>query len=139
MAGFFFSEARAGLILINWKNDMAELFSFETQADLIQEIISNDHFLFNILSEVQGQANQLKREPEMDPKMTPKMIQIWIHFGSPKSTKTIVIPCVFTWNGAPVFDPKMDSEMSQNLVQILTKFNPNCQPRGPDLIKKIMM
>ena len=33
---------------------MTELFSFETQADLIQKIISNDYFLFNTFSEVQG-------------------------------------------------------------------------------------
>ena len=100
---------------------MAESFSFETQADLIQKVISNDYFLFNIFSEVQGQANHLKREPEMDPEMTPRMIQIWIHFGSPKSTKTIVIPCVFTWNGAP----KGPRFWPQNELGNETKLGPN--------------
>ena len=87
MAELFFSEARAGLILIDWKDNMAGSFSSEqpARANQSKELI--------IPYPSKGAKNGHQNDP--------KMIQNWIHFGSPKSAKTIVFPCVFAWNGGP--------------------------------------
>ena len=102
MAEFFFSEARAGLILINWKNDMAGSFSFEQPTrdkpskDLIIPYASK------------GARNGPQNDPQNDPDLDP----FWI---SQKCKNHCISLCFHLKRGpegAPFFDPKMSSEMS---------------------------
>ena len=82
MAESFYFEARAGQILINQKDNMAGSFSFEqpARANQSKELI------------IPYASKGARNGPQNDTNKT----QIWIHFGSPNSVKTIVFPCVFT-------------------------------------------